>query len=152
MTSSVILFSAVSECASEFNMWTHTIKMVELKMHNQHITLLVSKNNKNTTETSSKFCRVYNLGDISDCQIWNCLSLFRSSFQSFDIERLTQIRMPIRRRSRRLWRISEMISTQKYSRPTKCPQQIPINNQSTLEKAFLRIFSKRIRMIAYSLR
>ena len=36
------------------------------------------KNNKNTREIAKKICSVYGDGVITDCQVWNLFSRFRS--------------------------------------------------------------------------
>ena len=70
----VILISIVKECASEFNLWSHPLKMEELNMHIWDATFWEFTNNKNATETAKKICRVNDQGVITDYQVSNWFS------------------------------------------------------------------------------
>ena len=52
--------------------------MEDLKVHIRHVMLWEFKNNKNATETAKKICSVYGQGVITDRQVRNWFSKFRS--------------------------------------------------------------------------
>ena len=78
MSSSFIFTSVVKECETWFALWSHVPKIEELKAHIKHIILWEYKDNKNATETAKEICSVYDQGVMTDRQVWNWFSKFRS--------------------------------------------------------------------------
>ena len=58
--------------------------MVEIKVHIRHFILWEFKNNKDTTETAKETCS--GQGVITNYQVWNCFSKFRSGDSSLKNE------------------------------------------------------------------